>query len=112
MYVLRTTMHHMALIEMTPTEYRETIDEEARASVEQVKRVRHQRITADEARRYVKAGGHHETGLWVDADGKVRYAHPDPASYTHLRAHETSQEKKKKPATILNHLTYRQRHLV
>lgn len=77
MYVLRQTMHHTALIEMTPTEYRETVNEEARASVEPAKRVQHRRVTADEARRYVKAGGHHETGLWVDADGKVRYAPPD-----------------------------------
>jgi hypothetical protein len=34
-------------------------------------------VTADYAHTWVKRGGHHETGLYVD-EGRVRYAPADP----------------------------------
>jgi len=35
-------------------------------------------VTADTARRWVKDGGLHETGLYVDHEGRVRYAESLP----------------------------------
>lgn len=37
----------------------------------------YRRVTAEYARRWVKQGLIHETGLWVDGD-RVRYAPADP----------------------------------
>lgn len=81
MYVFRRTKHTTTLVEMTPTEYRNAINEEHRSTLNPEKRVHYELTTANRARRYVKDGGHHETGLWVDADGKVRYARPDPTGH-------------------------------
>lgn len=77
MYVFRRTKHTKTLIEMTPAEYRKAVATEHSAPLDAENRVTHQQVTPNQARQWVKNGGHHETGLWVD-DGKVRYARADP----------------------------------
>ncbi|MBS3648815.1 hypothetical protein KEU06_09375 [Pseudaminobacter sp. 19-2017] len=76
MYVIRTHTVELAdkrflssdtLTEMTAKELR-TAEAENRSGIE------YNIVTAEMARRYVKQGMVHETGLWVDMDGKVRYA--------------------------------------
>ncbi|MCO5730116.1 hypothetical protein [Rhizobium sp. SSA_523] len=77
MYVFRTRGAQTTLIEMTHREYLAALEHEFKTVSAPEPKTRHKRTTAEEARRYVKDGGHHETGLWVD-DGKVRYAKADP----------------------------------
>jgi hypothetical protein len=76
MYVVKTTNHRHPdgrytysdyLIEVTAKELRE-IEADAPSHVE------YNRVTAEMARRYVKQGMTHMTPLWVDFDGKVKYA--------------------------------------
>jgi hypothetical protein len=59
------------LTEMTAKELR---DAEAKNDPQ----VTYKRIDSYRARQLVKDGCHHETGLWVDYDGKMRYAKADP----------------------------------
>lgn len=35
---------------------------------------RYKRIDASRAHRFVRNGGLHHTGLWIDCDGRIRYA--------------------------------------
>lgn len=65
MYVLRLSPYGQTLTEVTAREY---------LRAQEVDRNAYRRVDAEFARRYVKNGGHHETALWVDTDGKVRYA--------------------------------------
>lgn len=76
MYILRKTKHTTTLVEMTTAEYNEAITAEHSSLLGTDDHVTHTRITSEQARRYVKDGGTHETGLWVDG-GKVRYAPPN-----------------------------------
>lgn len=39
-----------------------------------ISRVSYDRVSPQYARSWVRNGGHHETPLWVDWEGKVRYA--------------------------------------
>ena len=39
-----------------------------------ISKVGYDRVDPEYARHWVKNGGHHETPLYVDYDGKVRYA--------------------------------------
>ena len=77
MYVFRTRGTHTTLIEMSQSEYLAALEAEFKTVSAPEPRTRHKRTTSEEARRYVKDGGHHETGLWVD-EGKVRYAKAEP----------------------------------
>ena len=70
MYVLHITQYGMTLKEMTARELREA---------HQVDRFAYRPVSAQQARNFVRWGGHHETGLWVDGD-KVRYAKPERAA--------------------------------
>jgi hypothetical protein len=53
-----------------------TLVESTQRQTEQadISRVGYDRVSPEYARQWVKDGGHHETPLWVDYDGKVRYA--------------------------------------
>jgi hypothetical protein len=42
---------------------------------------RYKACGAGYARNYVRNGGVHETGLWVDSDGTTRYAPADPEGH-------------------------------
>ena len=77
MYVFRTRGHHTTLIEMTQKEYVAALEADFKR-VTDVPRTTHQRVAASEARKYVDQGGHHETGLYRDIDGHIRYARADP----------------------------------
>jgi hypothetical protein len=52
-----------------------TLVESTQRQTEQadISKVGYDRVSPEYAHRWVKSGGHHETGLWVD-NGKVRYA--------------------------------------
>lgn len=50
-----------------------------------INRVGYDRIDPVYARKWVKEGGHHETPLYVDWDGKVRYARDPEANYRKRR---------------------------
>ena len=52
-----------------------TLVESTQRQTEQcdISKVGYDRVSPEYARQWVKNGGHHETGLWVD-NGKVRYA--------------------------------------
>lgn len=52
------------LVELTPSE-RKAIDSAMPY---------YEPTTAERARQWVKEGGHHATGLFINYDGKVRYA--------------------------------------
>lgn len=73
MYVMRSTKSAAfndwleTLTEMTTKELR---DAQALAS----DNTRYRQVTGQEAHRYIKQGGHHETPLYVDMDNRVRYA--------------------------------------
>lgn len=77
MYVIRTRGAQTTLLEMSQKELVEALKTDMKNVANPQLRSRHRRVSASEAHRYVKDGGHHETGLWVD-DGKVRYAKADP----------------------------------
>jgi hypothetical protein len=53
-----------------------TLVESTQRRVEQcdISKVGYDRVSPEYARRWVKNGNTHETPLWVDWDGKVRYA--------------------------------------
>jgi hypothetical protein len=59
-----------------PGSHYQTLVEASQRHVEQadLSRVGYHRVDPTYARQWVKNGGHHETPLWVDYDGKVRYA--------------------------------------
>jgi hypothetical protein len=72
-YATRDTGHGLTLIEcISQKELDAYIDNPATKGL-----VHYRPVTAEYARKWVKDGGHHETGLYVD-DGKVRYAPADP----------------------------------
>jgi hypothetical protein len=58
-----------------PGGYGYTLVESTQRQVEQadISKVGYDRVSPEYAHKWVKNGGHHETGLWVD-NGKVRYA--------------------------------------
>lgn len=60
---------HGVLVEMTAQEHR---DEEAKAAP--TGWPKYYRVPAEKAHRWVKDGSHHETGLYLDDRGRVRYA--------------------------------------
>lgn len=67
-YRNRAQYPHATLVEMTPAEYR---DEKAKSAPDGWE---YERTTAQEAHRWVKGGGHHETALYTDENGRIRYA--------------------------------------
>jgi hypothetical protein len=70
-YALRETAYTTTLVEIASPK-----EEQALRAAGYALR----RVTKQEAHRYVRNDGHHETGLYVD-DGKVRYAKADPYGY-------------------------------
>lgn len=67
-YRNRATDPYPTLVEMSPQEAR---DELAKAKGTSMT---YKPVSASEARKWVKDGGHHETGLYTDCDGRIRYA--------------------------------------
>lgn len=78
MYVFRTRGSHRTLLEMTQREYLAALESDMKNISGPHPVTRHRKTTAEEARRYVSDGGHHDTGLYRDIDGKIRYARADP----------------------------------
>lgn len=78
MYVFRRTKYRTTLTEMTPAEFKEALESDLKTKLDPENRVIHERTTPEQARKWVRTGGHHETPLWVDMDGKVRYARGSP----------------------------------
>ena len=68
MYVIIDTEHSATLVEMTAAEFREA--EAAQGKTGRLVT----RWSADRACKWVKDGGHHGTPLYIDHDGRVRYA--------------------------------------
>lgn len=81
MYVFRTLGSHTTLIEMTRREYLDALEYEFKTVSAPEPKTKHKRTTAEEARRWVDRHGHHETGLYRDIDGKIRYAKSDPTGH-------------------------------
>lgn len=81
MYVFRNThaklgsgswFHNSILIELSEQALRELIDMAEHEGSDE-KWVTYRRATAAQAHDWVKRGGRHETPLWVDDDGSLRY---------------------------------------
>lgn len=61
--------NYPALVELTPEEHRAEV---VKAGIGGWPR--YERATAQRAHKWVKDGGHHETALYINHDGKIRYA--------------------------------------
>lgn len=76
MYVMRVHKEDYTsqLFEMSKAELREALEADKQPDT----RWRHRRVWAQEAHAWVKSGGLHSTGLWVDSDRRIRYAKSAP----------------------------------
>ena len=67
-YRNRSQYPYATLVEMTPAEHR---DEKAKATPDGWE---YEPTTAQQAHKWVKEGGHHETALYINEEGRIRYA--------------------------------------
>jgi hypothetical protein len=77
-YAFRESEHSRILVEFTsPKAFTDYVTVNAVG----VNAYTWRRIPADTAHRWVRNGNTHETGLWIDFDGRIRYAKADPDGY-------------------------------
>lgn len=76
-YVMRDTEHTATLIEMTARSYakQEALQDAGKADGPDGQSwPRYTRVSVDQAHRWVRDGGHHETLLYIDTDRRIRRA--------------------------------------